>query len=427
MRLPTFRVAAPSHAGYRPEIDGLRALAVLAVVAFHAFPSLVPGGFVGVDVFFVISGYLITTIIVDDVEQRRFGFVAFYRRRILRIFPALSLVLAACLGLGWVVLFADEYRFLGKHVGGGAGFVSNLLLWREAGYFDRSSDTKPLLHLWSLGIEEQFYIVWPLIVAVLVRRRIDGLVAVGILGAVSFGLNLHTVGLDATAAFYSPQTRFWELMIGAAIAFARRPGRSRFTATPVVAEVLAAIGLLSIVVSVFALTSTTPFPGAAALLPTLGAAALLVAGHRAVINRMLFSNRPMVAIGLISFPLYLWHWPLLVFARVLGGAAPSPTVRVGLVFLAFVLAWATYMGWEKLLRFRGDPRRNAAGLIASMVVIASCGAFVYAKDGVDSRRVVALNLLKTSGDDGGDGGFVRPECGIADAEARSRLAYCRQD
>ena len=150
------------HAGhYRPDIDGLRAIAILAVLAFHALPAALPGGFVGVDVFFVISGYLITGIILGDLAQAKFDFTGFYVRRIRRIFPALATVLAACLCAGWFVLYAGDYAALGKHVAGGAGFVSNLLLWNESGYFDQEARLKPLLHLWSLGIEEQFYLLWP--------------------------------------------------------------------------------------------------------------------------------------------------------------------------------------------------------------------------------------------------------------------------
>jgi hypothetical protein len=150
-----------THPKYRADIDGLRAVAVLAVVGFHAFPNLVKGGLVGVDIFFVISGFLISTIIFDSLERNSFSFLEFYSRRIRRIFPALLLVLIASFSFGWFTLLADEYKQLGKHIAAGAGFVSNFVFWNESGYFDNTADTKPLLHLWSLGIEEQFYIVWP--------------------------------------------------------------------------------------------------------------------------------------------------------------------------------------------------------------------------------------------------------------------------
>ena len=208
-----------AHPKYRADIDGLRAIAVLSVVGFHAFPSWFRGGFIGVDIFFVISGYLISTIIVGGLEQSRFSFVEFYVRRIKRIFPALLLVLIASYAFGWFALLADEYKQLGKHIAGGAGFVSNFVLWNESGYFDNAADNKPLLHLWSLGIEEQFYVVWPLLLWFAWKKRFNLLTITVLIAAVSFALNIAKVRSGAVAAFYSPQTRFWELMIGSIVAY----------------------------------------------------------------------------------------------------------------------------------------------------------------------------------------------------------------
>jgi peptidoglycan/LPS O-acetylase OafA/YrhL len=160
-----------THPKYRSDIDGLRAIAVLSVVGFHAFPNWIKGGFIGVDIFFVISGYLISTIIFGNLESRRFSYAEFYARRIKRIFPALILVLVSSFALGWYVLFAHQYQQLGKHIASSAGFVSNIVLWFESGYFDNDAKTKPLLHLWSLGIEEQFYIVWPLLLGLVWKRK----------------------------------------------------------------------------------------------------------------------------------------------------------------------------------------------------------------------------------------------------------------
>jgi peptidoglycan/LPS O-acetylase OafA/YrhL len=180
-----------AHPKYRPDIDGLRALAVLSVVLFHAFPEVLKGGFIGVDVFFVISGFLISTIIFTSLERGSFSFREFYARRIRRIFPALVLVLASSYVFGWFTLLADEYRQLGKHIAGGAGFISNLMLWTEAGYFDTSAETKPLLHLWSLGIEEQFYFVWPLLLCFAWKRKFNLFtIAIGV-AVLSFALNLE--------------------------------------------------------------------------------------------------------------------------------------------------------------------------------------------------------------------------------------------
>ena len=218
---PQYHQLEPQHTAtqYRPDIDGLRAIAVLAVVAYHAFPAVFKGGFIGVDIFFVISGYLISTILFVDFSKGSFSFSNFYSRRIRRIFPVLILVLFSCFIFGWFVLTAEEYRQLGKHIAAGAGFISNITFWNEAGYFDNAADTKPLLHLWSLGIEEQFYIIWPLILWIVWKSRfsLPGLII--LVGTTSFFLNMFGVNHDLVSTFYSPQTRFWELLSGSLLAW----------------------------------------------------------------------------------------------------------------------------------------------------------------------------------------------------------------
>ncbi len=189
------------HIKYRPDIDGLRAVAVLSVVVFHAFPNGLKGGFIGVDIFFVISGYLISSIIFQNLEKGTFSFGEFYARRVKRIFPSLILVLAASYAFGWFALFADEYKELGKHIAAGAGFVSNFVLWGEDGYFDYSAETKPLLHLWSLGIEEQFYIVWPFLIWLAWRRNFNILTVTVLVALASFYLNMRGIRFDSVATF----------------------------------------------------------------------------------------------------------------------------------------------------------------------------------------------------------------------------------
>jgi len=208
-----------SHPKYRPDIDGLRAIAVLAVVTFHAFPEFVRGGFIGVDIFFVISGYLISTIIFENLEKGSFSFSEFYARRIRRIFPSLLVVIIACFVFGWFELLADEFKQLGKHIAAGSGFISNFVFWGEAGYFDNSADTKPLLHLWSLGIEEQFYITWPMFIWLSWRYKLNFPLIALTVALVSFVLSVKGVRNDSVATFYSPQTRFWELIIGSLLAW----------------------------------------------------------------------------------------------------------------------------------------------------------------------------------------------------------------
>lgn len=202
-----------AKSNYRPDIDGLRAVAVLLVVGFHAFPGRFPGGFVGVDIFFVISGYLITGILLKEMESSDFSFARFYARRVRRIFPALILVLLCCFVVGWFVLLPDEFKALGKHIFGGAAFFSNFVLLHDAGYFDAAAVRKPLLHLWSLGIEEQFYIVWPVVLFLAFQIRRVGWMITAIFVA-SFLANVLTIGRNPVAAFYWPFTRAWELMSG---------------------------------------------------------------------------------------------------------------------------------------------------------------------------------------------------------------------
>jgi peptidoglycan/LPS O-acetylase OafA/YrhL len=205
-------------ANYRPDVDGLRAGAVLAVVLYHAFPTSLTGGFVGVDVFFVISGFLISSIIFDKLAAGTFTVKDFYVRRVRRILPALTVMVLAVLAFGYVVLVKDEYVQLGKHVVSAAVFLSNITLYQESGYFDLAVETKPLLHLWSLGVEEQFYLVWPLLVALFWRRRWSVMGLVAVLGVASFAANLLLVRSDPSAAFFLPVSRFWELMAGGALA-----------------------------------------------------------------------------------------------------------------------------------------------------------------------------------------------------------------
>ena len=208
-----------THPKHRADIDGLRAIAVLSVIGYHASPRWVVGGFIGVDIFFVISGFLISTIIFENLQRDSFSFIEFYSRRIRRIFPAFIIVLATCFAVGWFLLFPDEYKQLGKHIAGGAGFISNFILWKESGYFDDAADTKPLLHLWSLGIEEQFYIVWPLLLWAAWKRNINWLTITVVIAVISFVLNIIIGKSDSVADFYAPQTRFWELSVGSLLAY----------------------------------------------------------------------------------------------------------------------------------------------------------------------------------------------------------------
>lgn len=367
----TEKSAHQLHTKYRPDIDGLRAIAVLSVLGFHAFPWRMPGGFIGVDIFFVISGYLISTIIFSNLERDTFSIVDFYNRRIRRIFPALIAVMIASLLFGWFALLADEYAQLGEHVAAGAAFLSNFALWRESGYFDNAAETKPMLHLWSLAIEEQFYILWPITLALVWRSKWNFLRITAIVGALSFSANIWLVRSNVPAAFYLPISRFWELMVGGALAYVtmHRPEllRARKNLQSLVGFAMLAMGLITI-------NAGKHFPGYWALLPTVGAFFVISGGSKAWLNKYLLSNRLMVWIGVISYPLYLWHWPLLSFANIIESDV-GREVRVAAIIVATLLAWLTNLYIERPIRFGGLGRGKVIGLLLLMLIV---GAAAYA-------------------------------------------------
>lgn len=382
-----------AHPPYRADIDGLRAVAVLAVVAFHAFPKWISGGFVGVDVFFVISGFLISTILLKSQDLGSFSFLDFYARRVKRIFPALILVLGFTFAFGWFMLLGGEMRQLGKHIAGGAGFVSNLMLWAESGYFDSAADTKPLLHLWSLGIEEQYYIVWPVVIWLFYRKNLHFPWLMLALGLASLAAGIHATANDIVAAFYSPLTRFWELLAGSALAWHELNCGSRSAELRRrFANVLSLLGLLLLVSGMGLLNGQSAFPGWLAMLPVLGAVALIAAGPAAWINARVLANPVAVWFGLISFPLYLWHWPLLTFARIFEGKTPDASVRAAAVLLSVVLAFLTYRLLElRLRRIRRESLKTA--VLASLMLAAGLlGVYTAASDGYAGRAVVKNNV-----------------------------------
>lgn len=366
---------------YRPDIDGLRAFAVLAVLFYHAFPAALPGGFVGVDVFFVISGFLITSILIHDMSEHRFSFASFYGRRARRIFPALVVCLATILVYGFIALTPSELAQLGKHVFFGAGFLSNIALWSEAGYFDTAAVYKPLLHLWSLGVEEQFYILWPVLLwlAFWIKANIPRLLA--ILSIVSFGMNVALSLTSVSDDFYLPVSRFWELLAGGALALSGRiihPAHIRSWAS--------FAGTAALLASVALFTSGLRFPGWFALLPVAGTAAMIFAGPDAPMNRSVFASRAFVAVGLISYPLYIWHWPLISYAYIIRlGKPPTPLMGAAIIAASFVLAWLTYRFVECPVRFGVAQHRNTKITVSFLALIGACGAIVWAAHGFPQR------------------------------------------
>lgn len=393
--------ASASPAQYRPDIDGLRAIAVLAVVIYHTNPGALRGGFVGVDIFFVISGFLITGIVLEDLRRNRFSLLGFYARRIRRLFPALILVLAGSWIAGWAILPIDEYAVLGKHIAAGAAFIPNFVYWREFGYFDVDASRKILLHLWSLGVEEQYYLVWPLLLFVIARKA-SALLILTALIVLSFAANLYLTFHSPQAAFYLPLPRFWELLIGSFLAFTahanfQQPSGTRANAllalstdaaSPRINEAKAWGGLVLIIVAVLEISRWRAFPGLWALLPTLGCALLIAAGPATRVSRLILANRYMVAVGLISYPLYLWHWPLLSFAENIRGYDLTKFERLLVVLPAFPLAWLTYRFVEKPIRFghaKAGLEPKSIALLSGMIALFALGLFTWCKDGFPSR------------------------------------------
>jgi peptidoglycan/LPS O-acetylase OafA/YrhL len=392
--------SSSQHTHYRPDIDGLRAVAVLGVVGFHAFPRWVHSGFVGVDVFFVISGYLISSIIYNALRVGRFSYMEFYVRRIRRIFPALLVVLAASVVFGWLLLLPDEYKQLGREVAAAAGFAANFLFWGQSGYFDTQAAVKPLLHLWSLGIEEQFYLIWPLLVAFLYRRTRRVAIWIALLMCGSFVVNALGIQDHTSAMFYLPTSRFWELLSGALLAywatFATASGSHRDARTN--KTVLAWCGVLLLVVSATQINEHSDFPGYWALLP-VGGTLCLIASSGSWVNRVVLGQRAVVFIGLISYPLYLWHWVLLAMLKMseYDGAEAPRTPRIIAVLLSVALAWATYELVEKPIRFGKSTAARSlwkpATLVASMVLVGIVGLAVDRTDGVAQRYPVEIRPL----------------------------------
>lgn len=324
------------HTHYRLDIDGLRAVAVIAVLIHHLNARLLPGGFVGVDIFFVISGFLITSQVFAEIRQNTFSLKRFYQRRINRIVPALTTVLLASVIAGAFILSPADLTRLNTSALFSLLGVSNIYIWVKYGnYFAADASEAPLLHTWSLGIEEQFYVIWPLLILVLYRlapRYVLAVLGGGMVAAV--GLSEYATNVFATASYYLLPTRFFELMLGGALGIYLYPARSISRRTALIAA-LAGSGLIGF--SLFALSPETPFPGLNALAPCLGAALLILAGSGDVRSPLL-TNRPMVFIGLISYSLYLWHWPLIAYLNYLD-IAITPLVGATLVAAAIALSW----------------------------------------------------------------------------------------
>ncbi len=384
--------------GYRPDIDGLRAIAVALVVLFHAGLPGPSGGFIGVDVFFVISGYLITSILLREMRDGSYSLARFYERRIRRIFPALVVVLLATTAAGLAVLTPDQLAAYGRSMLATMLFVSNFYLGMTANYFSPDAETQPLLHTWSLAVEEQFYIVFPVMLALLMRwlpRRLKPVIWG--LTLASFAACLVLTGLRPTLAFYLAPTRAWELLAGSLLALhaprALPAGRRR------IAQGLGLAGLALILGAGVGLTAQTPFPGWAAALPVLGSVALILAGSLGGgPATTLLSSAPLRGLGLISYSLYLWHWPVIVLLRFWTIDPPTP-LQMALAVLAMLLL--SVLSWKFVEQPFRHPRRGSRGLrypalwagAASILAVGAISAVLVQTQGLPGRFSAAEQLL----------------------------------
>lgn len=357
---------------HRADIDGLRAIAVCSVLFFHfkVLPDYVRGGFIGVDVFFVISGYLISAIIFRDMDRGRYRILEFYDRRVRRIFPALFAMFAAC-SVGAVLLyFPSEVRSTGHAIMASILFVSNILFYQESGYFDRGSESNPLLHTWSLSVEEQFYVVFPLLVLALRRcTQRQRLVVIAAAALASFVWAASSVRTDAGAAFYLPHLRAWELLLGSILALNPIPIRSR-----VIADIVGIGGLLVLAVSFYVITTSTTFPGPSALAPCLATAAVIWAGTARdnSVTRLLAIG-PVQFIGKISYSLYLWHWPVVVFYRLF--KEPERFDKLAMIAISVALATISWRFVEQPFRMNGRwPAIRTVSISAACMLVIAAGA-----------------------------------------------------
>ena len=377
---------------YRRDIDGLRGFQILALMAFHAFPNQVTGGYIGVSIFFVISGYLISTIILNSLEKGSFNFVEFYIRRIRRIFPALIVILIAAFTIGWFYLIADDFNKVSKFIAGGAVFIDNFIAWQESGYFDSSAELKPLLHLWSLGIEEQFYLFWPVFLWVAWKTKLNLFVAITLICFGSFALNIANIVYDPVATFYAPWCRFWEILSGGILAYLHLYPNKFYRILPFkfvipLSNTCSILGLFILIYGILFFTKKTPFPGWYALAPIIGALLLIGSGENSWANKWILSNRVIIWLGFISYPLYLWHWMLLAYSRFLLGEEPRVRYKLGLLTLAIVLSWLTYKFIENPIRFGGWRKIKSASLIVLLAIIGFSGSYTYEMKGLPFRKI----------------------------------------
>lgn len=380
---------------YRPDIDGLRSLAILFVVLFHTFPENVKGGFIGVDIFFVISGFLISGIIFNSLSKKTFSFFDFYARRIRRIFPALIFLFSVLLLVGYFFSFPSEFRTLTSEVKYGAIFWENMRLIQESGgYWDMQTEMKPLMQLWTLGVEEQYYLFYPFICWFLWRlnhRHIPS--ALWLLFLISFGFCLVSIQDSPLFAFYSLPTRFWELCTGAILAWYVQPFSKGANFNVRLPNLITIAGLVLIFFAFLFYSDETPFPSSYTLVPVLGTC-LVILGEKSWFNSKVLSLKPIVFIGLVSYTWYLWHWPFLAFSRIVNnGNLPQLSIRLILLLLGFLLALISYYFIEKPIRITKISPRLVLSLCAGMLVCFGLATFIRSNKGLPKRINIEPSIL----------------------------------
>ena len=391
-------ISKPSNE-YIKFIDGIRALAILLVLLFHFFPNYVVGGFIGVDIFFVVSGYLITRIITNNIKNENFYFKKFYFNRIIRLTPALLTVLIFSLLFGWIILLPLEYKELNKQVVSSGGFLSNLLFIKEIGYFDLSSIKKPLLHLWSLGVEAQFYTVWPLLLITNYKLKFNTKKLILALTALSFLCNIVLLNNYSEINFYNPISRLWEFLIGGLLSFKNLSENHTSTAlkTSNLFKIVAPwLGIFCIFLAAGFIQPNSHFPGWLALFPVLGTALIIYGGIFHWLNRKLFSNNIVVWIGSISYPLYLWHWIILYFFNRVYHEDLSLKIKMLAILSSFIAAWITHKHIEK--RIQSKKRKpivfkSLAYLLGLVLLVSATG---YQLNGYPDRFTKEINQLETA-------------------------------
>ncbi len=376
---------------YRPEIDGLRALAIVPVILFHAGVAGFSGGYIGVDVFFVISGYLITTILVAELNDRAYSIANFYERRARRILPALFAMLAVTLPFAYWLLNPVDLRAYAKSLLGAVLFLANVTSYMQSGYFDAASDIKPLMHLWSLAIEEQYYVFFPVLLAFIWRlKRAHVLTAVLLISVLSLLIAEIKLDKDVSIAFFYLHSRAWELGVGALLALtlhAAHQRRSKFDTPLVVKQGMAAIGLALVVYAMVVFDKSTRFPGVSALAPTVGAVLVIAfATSKTLVGRLL-ATKPMVGIGLISYSAYLWHQPIFAFARYQSPNHLAPSVLLGLIGLTMVFAYLSWRFVEAPFRDKSHISRKAVASLSlvGIVLFSAVAVVINVKDGFPAR------------------------------------------